>query len=87
MMLATGEKRGAIVSGTAILIALFVIGPLIAIMKAMTVDQKAKKDGPGCRIGEKKARVSRIKYLNLLIFRLQCPLNSYYQCLWTRHYP
>ena len=46
MMMATGEMRGAIASGIAIVIALLAIGPLIAIMKAMTVDQKAKKDGP-----------------------------------------
>lgn len=72
MMMATGEKRGTIMSGTVIAIALVAIGPLIATMKAMTVNQKAK-DGPECRIGEIRARVSRINYLNLIIFCLQCP--------------
>ena len=73
MMMATGEKRGAIASGTAIAIAPLAIGPLIATMKAMTVDQKAKQGGPECRIGEIRARVSCINYLNLIFFRLQCP--------------
>lgn len=72
MMMATGEKRGSIASGTAIAIALVAIGPLIATMKAMTVNQNAK-DGPECRIGEIRTRVSRINYLNLIIFCLQCP--------------
>ena len=71
MMMATGEKRGAIASEIAIAIALLTIGPLIAIAKAMTVSQKMK-DGPECRTGEKRARVSRINSLNLIIFRLQC---------------
>ena len=66
-MMATGEKRGTIMSGTVIAIALVAIGPLIATMKAMTVNQKAK-DGPECRIGETRARVSHINYLNLIIF-------------------
>lgn len=70
MMMATGEKRGTIASGTTIAIALVTIGPLIATMKAMTVNQKAK-DGPECRIGEIRARLSRINYLNLIIFCLQ----------------
>ena len=68
--MATGEKRGTIASGTAI--ALVAIGPLMGTMKAMTVNQKAK-DGPECRIGEIRARVSRINYLNFIIFCLQCP--------------
>lgn len=68
MMMATGEKRGAIASGTAIAIAPLAIGPLIATMKAMTVDQKAKMGGPECRIGEIRARVSCINYLNLIFF-------------------
>lgn len=72
MMMATGEKRGTIASGTAIAIALVAIGPLMGTMKAMTVNQKAK-DGPECRIGEIRARVSRINYLNFIIFCLQCP--------------
>ena len=70
-MMATGEKRGTIASETAIAIALLAIGPLIATRKVMTANQKAK-DGPEFRIGEKRARVSRINYLNLIIFRLQC---------------
>ena len=72
MMMATGEKRGTTASRTAIAIALVAIGPLIATMKAMTVNQKVK-DGPKCRIGEIRERVSRINYLNLIIFCLQCP--------------
>ena len=70
--MATGEKRGTIMSRTVIAIALVAIGPLIATMKAMTVNQKAK-DGLECRIREIRARVSRINYLNLIIFCLQCP--------------
>ena len=49
MMMATGEKTGSIASGTAIAIALVAIGPLIATMKAMRVNQTAK-DGPECRL-------------------------------------
>ena len=71
MMMATGEKRGTIMSGTVIAIALVAIGPLIAIAKAMTVSQ-IMMDGPECRIGGKRARVSRINSLNLIFFRLQC---------------
>ena len=70
-MMATGERRGTIASEIAIAIALLGIGPLIAIAKAMTVSQRVK-DGPECHIGEKRARVSRINSLNLIILRLQC---------------
>lgn len=66
MMMATGEKRGTTASRTAIAIALVAIGPLIATMKAMTVNQKVK-DGPKCRIGEIRARVSRINNFLLTV--------------------
>ena len=71
MMMVTEEKRGTIASEIAIAIALLAIGPLIAIAKAMTVSQ-IMMDGPECRIGGKRARVSRINSLNLIFFRLQC---------------
>ena len=64
--MATGEKRGTTASRTAIAIALVAIGPLIATMKAMTVNQKVK-DGPKCRIGEIRARVSRINNFLLTV--------------------
>ena len=71
MMMVTEERRGTIASEIAIAIALLAIGPLIAIAKAVMVSQ-IMMDGPECRTGEKRARVSRINSLNLIIFRLQC---------------
>ena len=71
MMMVTEEMRGTIASEIAIAIALLAIGPLIAIATAMIVSQ-IMMDGPECRTGEKRARVSPINSLNLITFRLQC---------------
>ena len=71
MMMVTEEKRGTIASEVAIAIALLAIGPLIAIATAMIVSQ-IMMDGPECCTREKRARVSRINSLNLIILRLQC---------------
>ena len=71
MMMVTEERRGTIASEIPIAIALLAIGPLIAIAKAVMVSQ-IMMDGPECRTGEKRARVSRTNSLNLIIFRLQC---------------
>lgn len=72
MMMATGERRGAIARRSETGIALLAINPLIATMRTTTVDQIVRRDGLVYRIGGIRERVSRINYLNLINYRLQC---------------
>ena len=66
MMMTTGERREAIATRTGIV--LLAIDPLTATTR---VDLKVRKVGLVYRIGETRARVSHINYLNVINYGLQ----------------